>query len=94
MISRFDWESRVTRFKPGDAVFASIFASGRRSPNSRAVPEVPPRSSRQIWTSGKRLDTDSRPDVVAALKDAQVSSRSKGVHPAGAGVLAHSRFTR
>ena len=48
--------SRVTRFKPGDAVFASIFELTARalSLSLRSCLRTPPRSNRQIWTSCKR----------------------------------------
>jgi NADPH:quinone reductase-like Zn-dependent oxidoreductase len=57
--------SRVTRFKPGDAVFASIFDLGTGALAEFAVvPGTPPRPSRPIWTLCKRPRSrwlDSRP---------------------------------
>jgi Zn-dependent alcohol dehydrogenase len=45
--------SRVTRFKPGDAVFASIFDMGKGA-LAEPCPSTQPRSNPPIWTSCKR----------------------------------------
>ena len=47
--------NRVTRFKPGDAVFAGVFDLSRGALAEFAVvPETQPRSNPPIWTSCKR----------------------------------------
>ena len=76
--------SRVTRFKPGDAVFASIFDLGAgalaefvRVPANAAALK-PPKSG--LCTS--RLDSDGRTDLVASVQGAcPPQAWPKGVYP-------------
>ena len=75
--------SRVTRFKPGDAVFASIFdlGTGALAEFARRAGE---RRRAQTGKSGLRasgLDPDGRTDVVASAQGACTpQARPKGVH--------------
>ena len=80
--------SRVTRFKPGDAVFASIFdlGTGALAEFARRAGE---RRRAQTGKSGlcaSGLDPDGRTDVVASAQGACTpQARPKGVHPRRSG---------
>src|SRR5204863_8299763 len=86
--------SRVTRFKPGDAVFASIFDLGTGALAEFAV--VPESGRRaQAVESGLRaggLDSDGGTHVVASAEGARkTQARPKGVHSRRLGRHRHIR---